>query len=174
MVFGVNALKGATFISTMEKLVGINGATVMCQCPEWGDLHFHEPERWHDDDDDDECQCPEWGDLHFHTNSFRAQTRVRRRVNALNGATFISTYRRNLMGTADVVSCQCPEWGDLHFHDGPRRTINISVICVNALNGATFISTWRTLLQESKISTLCQCPEWGDLHFHSRIQRKAG
>ena len=36
----VNALNGATFISTRiaNKRKGV---ILLCQCPEWGDLHFH-------------------------------------------------------------------------------------------------------------------------------------
>ena len=36
----VNALKGATFIST-ELYKTLSSKTVLCQCPERGDLHFY-------------------------------------------------------------------------------------------------------------------------------------
>ena len=39
--FGLNALNGATFISIERAKVGAN-PLVLCQCPEWGDLHFYE------------------------------------------------------------------------------------------------------------------------------------
>ena len=36
----VNALNGATFISTQNKN-DFDIMKEMCQCPEWGDLHFY-------------------------------------------------------------------------------------------------------------------------------------
>ena len=36
----VNALKGATFISTAKRLWA-DDIKILCQCPERGDLHFH-------------------------------------------------------------------------------------------------------------------------------------
>ena len=37
----VNALKGATSISTGSLFVESNDDLMMCQCPERGDLHFY-------------------------------------------------------------------------------------------------------------------------------------
>ncbi len=37
------------------------------------------------------CQCPEWGDLHFYPDENAKKTKINKCVNALNGATFIST-----------------------------------------------------------------------------------
>ena len=61
----VNALKGATSISTKAEIKAIFAAK-MCQCPERGDLHFYEY-------DNHDCVCL------FYC------------VNALKGATSIST-----------------------------------------------------------------------------------
>ena len=61
-------------------------------------------------------------------------------VNALNGATFIST--QNV------------------------RLTSVTEQCVNALNGATFISTITVAEGKTSEAMLCQCPEWGDLHFY--------
>ena len=36
-----NALNGATFISTKKAFTEAETETELCQCPEWGDLHFH-------------------------------------------------------------------------------------------------------------------------------------
>ena len=64
---------------------------IACQCPEWGDLHFHASSNIKNPDFIKVCQCPEWGDLHFHKKAFtEAET--------------------------ETELCQCPEWGDLHFH----------------------------------------------------------
>ncbi len=37
------------------------------------------------------CQCPEWGELHFYGNNLYAKGKDRNCVNALKGATSIST-----------------------------------------------------------------------------------
>ena len=70
----------------------------------------------------------------------KADDSLRGCVNALNGATFIST-----VANSKVLKHQ---WN-----------------CVNALNEATFISTNQSL-KTDVYPMLCQCPEWGDLHFH--------
>ena len=62
-----NALKGAGFISTTDTGNTIKYACRLCQCPERGDLHFHFTKR----------NCIVYG----HSC-----------VNALKGATFISTW----------------------------------------------------------------------------------
>ena len=112
----VNALKGATFISTMlvmsakkdEKTVSMpwkgrpsflpgfdrktNGySTYMCQCPERGDLHFYEMDFTPAIFTFLVCQCPERGDLHFYCIC-HAET------------------------CWTLWMCQCPERGDLHFY----------------------------------------------------------
>ena len=61
-------------------------------------------------------------------------------VNALNGATLISTTGKSLM-VSTVKVCQCPEWGDPHFYD---------------------VADLRKVM----IGSVCQCPEWGDPHFY--------
>ena len=61
-----NALKGATFISTTAGKADGSYRNVLCQCPEWGDLHFHALEA---------------KEVYIKVAC----------VNALNGATFIST-----------------------------------------------------------------------------------
>ena len=62
------------------------------------------------------CQCPEWGDLHFYLESFPVMKALLMSVNALNGATSISTISDQIRICAQHV-------------------------CVNALKGATSIST---------------------------------
>ena len=63
-----------------------------CQCPERGDLHFY-----HDGSGQVWskclllCQCPERGDLHFYNQSHSQNRRRSLCVNALKGATSIST-----------------------------------------------------------------------------------
>ena len=62
----------------------------LCQCPERGDLHFH----LIIDNTTFEtavCQCPERGDLHFHSFDLEKYKIMQHSVNALNGATSIST-----------------------------------------------------------------------------------
>ena len=61
-----NALKGAGFISTTD-----TGNTIKYACRL--------------------CQCPERGDLHFHSNVHEKNYLTENCVNALKGATFIST-----------------------------------------------------------------------------------
>ena len=85
-------------------------------------------------------------------------------VNALKGATFISTLAVELQTNSWLIPCQCPERGDLHFYE------NIMIVgklmnCVNALKGATFISTGMTTAEKLRVE-MCQCPERGDLHFY--------
>gem|GEM_PF-6098865 len=74
------------------------------------------------------CQCPERGDPHFYrvTNYQRQGTPVC--VNALKGATLIST-----------------RWKRLLLGDGEE--------CVNALKGATLISTY---IQNGKLTEMGQ------------------
>ena len=75
----INALKGATFISTIDGQGGPIQMKRLCQCPEWGDLHFYQ--LW---------------------NS--SEVFLQNCVNALNGA-FISTYAKGKTETyQDIVS----------------------------------------------------------------------
>ena len=62
-------------------------------------------------------------------------------VNALKGATFISTILAYNTGKSIDEMCQCPKRGDLHFHLLSERVFLMLLVCVNALKGATFIST---------------------------------
>ena len=112
----VNALNGATFISTITVAEGKTSEAMLCQCPEWGDLHFYKIIQLTVKEVCVVCQCPEWGDLHFYRRKEEICS-IRRWncVNALNGATFISTSLMKLLGE--------------------------SIKCVNALSGATSIST---------------------------------
>ena len=90
--FGVNALNGATSISTQRRPGKGLVESQSCQCPEWGDLHFYWLGTLKGTQEDILCQCPEWGDLHFYAYLKLRKTSKRRScVNALNGATSIST-----------------------------------------------------------------------------------
>ena len=62
----------------------------MCQCPERGDLHFYERKK-NEIKEGPVCQCPERGDLHFYETTKKTNEWIFRCVNALKGATFIST-----------------------------------------------------------------------------------
>ena len=63
----------------------------MCQCPERGDLHFHLASLQQPSKKTLMCQCPERGDLHFHVDRPDVTSNSLDCVNALKGATFIST-----------------------------------------------------------------------------------
>ena len=92
------------------------------------------------------CQCPERGDLHFYEDLKGSGRSVDGCVNALKGATFIST-------------------------DHNYITNSYHVNCVNALKGATFISTHD--VNNGSVKEVCQCPERGDLHFYPRLWEPA-
>ena len=62
------------------------------------------------------CQCPEWGDLHFYLESFPVMKALLMSVNALKGATSISTILGKDFMRTKIGMCQCPERGDLHFY----------------------------------------------------------
>ena len=63
----------------------------MCQCPERGDLHFY-ADPLYEIHTGSMCQCPERGDLHFYIKKAGYKKIVADcGVNALKGATFIST-----------------------------------------------------------------------------------
>ena len=84
------------------------------------------------------------GDLHFYYHKQYRNIIPFFGVNALNGATSISTALKNLYA--------------------------VGFECVNALNGATSISTEEEI--ETIPETLvCQCPERGDLHFYLASKR---
>ena len=91
--FGNYALSGASFISTGIHITLVVTIVTLCQWPEWGDLHFYR--------------------LRLLLPSLKNSC-----VNALKGATSISTFDVNYVKLGDAV-CQCPERGDLHFY---RRT----------------------------------------------------
>ena len=86
----VNALKGATFISTLSKFPGIF-ISYRCQCPERGALHFYTADTGNSGTTAGMCQCPERGDLHFYKVKAGCHALIVACVNALKGATFIST-----------------------------------------------------------------------------------
>ena len=65
----------------------------LCQCPERGDLHFYADCVRLVGENRRMCQCPERGDLHFY-GGITMKIKVNAiGVNALKGATFISTPR---------------------------------------------------------------------------------
>ena len=66
----------------------------VCQCPERGDLHFYMDRIMNMARHGLMCQCPERGDLHFYAIKVIADIQERICVNALKGATFISTYSK--------------------------------------------------------------------------------
>ena len=115
--FGNYALSGASFISTGIHITLVVAIVTLCQWPEWGDLHFYYHKQYRN-------IIPFFG------------------VNALNGATFISTNTMlSRIGTTE--ECQCPERGDLHFYRLRLLLPSLKNSCVNALKGATSISTAR-------------------------------
>ena len=62
------------------------------------------------------CQCPKWGYLHFY-GKFKSIDEIPDYcVNALNGATFISTLKIQTRIFISTSMCQCPKWGYLHFY----------------------------------------------------------
>lgn len=82
------------------------------------------------------------GDLHFYYHKQYRNIIPFFGVNALNGATFISTNTMlSRIGTTE--ECQCPEWGDLHFYRLRLLLPSLKNSCVNALKGAISISTAR-------------------------------
>ena len=89
------------------------------------------------------CQCPNWSDLHFYLYYDEIIWRYILCVNALTGATFISTGATMRKNGVILNMCQCPNWGDLHFYSNFTKTQKRMRKCVNALTGATFISTNR-------------------------------
>ena len=89
------------------------------------------------------CQCPERGDTHFYFFKKKILIYTTACVNALKGATLISTRTHNY-STAYAKVCQCPERGDPHFY-------NFDVM--------------GNLVQ----AHVCQCPERGDPHFYFLI-----
>ena len=89
------------------------------------------------------CQCPKRGNLHFYTEQAATDEEVVGCVNALKGATFISTAIR-------------------------AKSIIQASPCVNALKGATFISTPELDLSAKAKINVCQCPKRGNLHFYTK------
>ena len=64
---------------------------LLCQYPERGDLHFYGEKSVGGCIYMDVCQCPERGDLHFYGKIHSHNLCSQMCVNALKGATFIST-----------------------------------------------------------------------------------
>ena len=85
------------------------------------------------------CQCPERGDLHFYLeHSLHQHSKVC--VNALKGATFIST-SRSWKSPGQNGTCVNALNGATFISTHLIVSIKLLRICVNALKGATFIST---------------------------------
>ena len=78
-------------------------------------------------------------------------------INALNGATFISTKRSIMQKAIHLRLCQCPERGGLHFYEEKYDYALKQLLCVNALKGATFISTLRWM-NEISPATIVSMP----------------
>ena len=114
----------------------------LCQCPEWGDLHFYWLGTLKGTQEDILCQCPEWGDLHFYAYLKLRKTSKRRScVNALNGATSIST-KTLLSEISETQNVSMPWKGRPPFLHGNCSCMWARTgVCVNALKGATSIST---------------------------------
>ena len=112
----VNALKGATFISTGQSIRWTE-SFILCQCPEWGDLHFHSNKEHQYYWTGKVCQCPERGDLHFHKITGKRTTKTK--------------------------NVSMPWMGRPSFPLIAIMAISGTMMCVNALKGATFISTWK-------------------------------
>ena len=93
------------------------------------------------------CQCPERGDLHFYLESFPVMKALLMSVNALKGATSISTLPQFWLQDYSWM-CQCPERGDLHFYRNGRK-------------------------EKYMFRKKCQCPERGDLHFYTCLWEPA-
>ena len=86
------------------------------------------------------CQCPERGGLHFYEEKYDYALKQLLCVNALKGATFISTLRwMNEISPATIVSM--PWKRRPSFLLDNTELLNKMANCVNALKGATFIST---------------------------------
>ena len=66
-------------------------AEKLCQCPERGDLHFYMSFLLLPRIQRILCQCPERGDLHFYIEKTVTKDGTVNCVNALKGATSIST-----------------------------------------------------------------------------------
>ena len=143
----------------------------MCQCPERGDLHFHVNYISTFDNRFLECQCPERGDLHFYFKRVDAGCTEKDCVNALKGATFISTVSIWSEGVCGIL-CQCPERGDLHFYgyidDVLTRVDHIMCQCPERGD----LHFYADPLYEIHTGSMCQCPERGDLHFYYSKQNE--
>ena len=144
----VNALKGRPPFLLSQTVQKYN-SVFWCQCPEWGDLHFYNKSLLIWSTVISMCQCPEWGDLHFYKKGCERNVKSYVCVNALNGATSISTYR--WVDIIDLVH----KGVSMPWMGRPPFLLLIILIqrcvrnCVNALNGATSISTKeRTWLLE--------------------------
>ena len=90
-------------------------------------------------------QRPEWDYLYFYYAQSGTWWHQHCCVNALNGATSIST----ISGTALEM-----------------QLMN----CGNALKGATFISTTLRKKCYAIMQKLCQCPKRGNFHFYPHLR----
>ena len=138
-VWGVNALNGATFIST-RSLLWMRMMDMMCQCPEWGDLHFYR---------DSKRSNGRW--LHVS-------------MPWMGRPSFLHLTRRK--PHLRIALCQCPEWGDLHFYSSCAiggDTMNM-IVSMPWMGRPSFLPLQFRMLMV--LWLVCQCPEWGDLHFY--------
>ena len=87
------------------------------------------------------CQCPEWGDLHFYLESFPVMKALLMSVNALNGATSISTISDQIRICAQHVCVNALKGATSISTELNSNGKNGCKKCVNALKGATSIST---------------------------------
>ena len=130
----VNALKGATFISTAI-MANVNLTMRMCQCPERGDLHFYVTGHAH--------ACP------MKMVSMPWKGRPPFLLGMAQKGVHMKIIKRN---GAEAELCQCPERGDLHFYTNKPVVKEFETTCVNALKGATSISTEPSIKAVRKIS----------------------
>ena len=86
------------------------------------------------------CQCPERGDLHFYEREALVFYIVTNCVNALKGATFISTLILMFLLGSRLRSVNALKGATFISTDKPFQKSRM-ISCVNALKGATFIST---------------------------------
>ena len=87
------------------------------------------------------CQCPERGDLHFYKTGITGSGCAAWCVNALKGATSIST-KESLMVLKTRDDCVNALKGATSISTAnQKQTSAHPQMCVNALKGATSIST---------------------------------
>ena len=138
----VNALKGATSISTVAPINIQAQFLKLCQCPERGDLHFYQKENW-SSSPSNLCQCPERGDLHFYNGITVNFQQVHGDVSMPWKGRPPFLHNGNPAWWKISLLCQCPERGDLHFYRKGCHALIVALV-------------------------MCQCPERGDLHFYRK------